>query len=119
MEKRLSLISEQNSEQQKRLGKLKQYIITPEASQDLNEISTYYEINNIEAGEKFIDEFEARCKYLVSFPNIGRSYSTIHPDLRGISFLGYIMFYRANDSAIEILRVVSGNRNWEALFADF
>jgi plasmid stabilization system protein ParE len=33
--------------------------------------------------------------------------------------LGYIMFYRATDSAIEILRVVSGSRNWEALFADF
>jgi toxin ParE1/3/4 len=94
------------------------YIIAPEAAQDLEEISTYYAINNIEAGEKLIDEFEARCKYLVSFPNIGRSYKSIRTYLRGISFSGYILFYRVGNDEIEILRVVSGSRNLEVLFAD-
>jgi toxin ParE1/3/4 len=94
------------------------YIIAPEAAQDLDEISTYYAVNNIEAGEKLIDEFEARCKYLVSFPNIGRSYRNIRSYLRGISFSGYILFYRVGNDEIEILRVVNGSRNLEALFAD-
>lgn len=58
-----------------------QYIIAPDAAQDLEEISAYYAIHNIEAGEKLIDEFEARCKYLVSFPKIGKSYQTIRADL--------------------------------------
>jgi toxin ParE1/3/4 len=93
-----------------------QYIIAPEAAQDLEDISTYYAANNIEAGEKLIDEFEARCKYLVSFPNIGRSYTTIRSYLRGISFSGHILFYRINQDSIEILRVVRGNRDLEALF---
>jgi hypothetical protein len=35
---------------------LTHYIIAPEASQDLEEISTYYSIHNIEAGEKLIGE---------------------------------------------------------------
>jgi toxin ParE1/3/4 len=94
------------------------YIIAPEAAQDLEEISTYYSTHNIEAGEKLIDEFEARCRYLVSFPNIGRSYPTIRPYLRGISFSDYILFYRVSQDMIEILRVVNGSRNLEALFAD-
>jgi toxin ParE1/3/4 len=94
------------------------YIIAPEAAKDLEEISTYYSINNAEAGEKLIDEFEARCKYLVSFPNIGRSYKNIRSYLRGISFSGYILFYRVGSDEIEILRVVNGNRDLEALFSE-
>ncbi len=95
-----------------------EYIIAPAAARDLEEISTYYAVHNVEAGEKFIDEFEARCRYLVNFPNIGKSYRSIRPDLRGISFSGYIIFYRVSARIVEILRVVSGSRDLEALFAD-
>jgi toxin ParE1/3/4 len=95
---------------------LTQYIIAPEAAQDLDEISTYYAVHNIEAGEKILDEFEARCKYLVRFPSIGRNYKTIRADLRGISFSGYILFYRTDKDMIEILRVVNGRRDLESLF---
>lgn len=95
-----------------------QYIISPDAARDLDEISTYYAVHNIEVGEKLLDEFEARCKYLVSFPNIGKSYRSIRSDLRGISCSGYIIFYRVSENIIEILRVVSGSRDLESLFAD-
>ena len=95
-----------------------QYIIAPDAARDLEEISTYYAVRNIEAGEKLLDEFETRCKYLVNFPNIGKSYRSIRPDLRGISFSAYIIFYRVSESIVEILRVVSGSRYLEALFAE-
>ena len=95
-----------------------EYIIAPDAVRDLEEISTYYAIHNIEAGEKLLDEFEARCRYLVSFPKIGKSYRSIRSDLRGISFSGYIIFYRVSERVVEILRVVSGSRDLEALFAD-
>jgi toxin ParE1/3/4 len=97
---------------------LTQYIIAPEAALDLDEISTYYAVQNIEAGEKLLDEFEAKCKYLVSFPNIGRSYKSLRADLRGLSFSGYIIFYRVGDNIVEVLRVVSGSRDLEALFAE-
>ena len=95
-----------------------QYIIAPEASRDLEEISTYYDIHNIEAGEKLIDELEHKCKYLVKFPNIGKSYGTIRPDLRGVSCSGHIIFYRINTTSIEILRVVYGGRDLESLFSE-
>jgi toxin ParE1/3/4 len=97
---------------------LTQYIIALEASQDLEEISAYYAIQNIEAGEKLINELENKCKYLVKFPNIGRSYGTIRPNLRGLSCSGYIIFYRVGETTVEILRVVYGSRNLEALFSE-
>jgi toxin ParE1/3/4 len=96
---------------------LTQYIIAPDAARDLDEISTYYAVHNIEAGEKLLDEFKARCKYLVSFPN-SKSYQSIRSDLRGISCSGYIIFYPVSENIIKILRVVSGSRDLEALFSD-
>ncbi|MBD2447545.1 type II toxin-antitoxin system RelE/ParE family toxin [Nostoc sp. FACHB-152] len=97
---------------------MKQHIISPAASLDLAEIIDYFTIRNIEAGERFIDEFEKKCKYLANFPNMGRSYANINNDLRGVPLDGYIILYRIIDSGIEIVRVVSGYRNLESLFAE-
>jgi toxin ParE1/3/4 len=93
-----------------------QYIIAPEAIQDLRNISNYFAITNVEAGEKLLDEFEKKCRYLIQFPNIGRSYQEIRPYLRGIPLDGYIIFYRLGQDTIEIMRVVKGNRDLETLF---
>ncbi|GAB1545046.1 hypothetical protein NUACC21_77220 [Scytonema sp. NUACC21] len=49
---------------------MKQHIISPAASLDLLEIIDYFTVRNIEAGERFVDEFEKKCKYLANFPNM-------------------------------------------------
>jgi toxin ParE1/3/4 len=50
---------------------MKRYLINVLASQDLNEITNYYYFttNNIEAGERFFQDFLRRCQQLVNFPN--------------------------------------------------
>jgi toxin ParE1/3/4 len=95
-----------------------QYLITPEAIQDLKEITNYLAQYNIEKAENLVNQFEKKCRYLVQFPQIGRSYQHIRSYLRGLPFQGYIIFYRLGDNTIEILRVVKGNRDLEALFTD-
>ena len=95
---------------------MKQYIISPEANKDLEEIIDYFASRNIDAGERFIDEFNKKCRYLANFPNMGRSYSDVKDYLRGVSLNGYIIFYRVTDIGIEILRVVSGYRDYQSLF---
>jgi toxin ParE1/3/4 len=72
----------------------------------------------LKQGIKLISEIESKCKYLISFPNIGRSYRSIRSYLRGISCSGYIIFYRVGVEYVEILRVVSGNRDLEAVFSE-
>ncbi len=94
------------------------HIISPEANQDLEEIIDYFTSRNIDAGERFIDEFNKKCRYLANFPNMGRSYADINDYLRGVPLDGYIILYRVKDSGIEILRVVSGYRDLESLFAE-
>ena len=69
-----------------------QYVLAQEATQDLDDILDYFLSRNIDAGERFIQEFNKKCKYLTQFPNIGRSYANLDPTLRGIPVDSCIIF---------------------------
>ena len=92
------------------------YVISPEAICDLEQIVDYLAMDNIDAGDRFIDEFSKKCRYLTQFSMIGRSYREIRPDLRGLPMKNYIIFYRCLDNGLEIMRVIQGNRDLEAVF---
>ncbi len=94
---------------------MKRYIIAPAASRDLNEIVDYFISRDVEAGERFIAEFNKKCRNLANFPNIGRSYVEIEPSLRGIPLEGYVILYRLTGNNVEIVRVVSGYRDLGSL----
>jgi toxin ParE1/3/4 len=97
---------------------MSRFIIAPSASRDLNRIAEYFLERNIEAGERLFREFNQKCFNLVQFPNIGRSYAHIRPKLRGLPLDGYIIFYEVVDENVEILRVVNGRQDLEALFTN-
>jgi toxin ParE1/3/4 len=92
------------------------YILAPEAIQDLQVLTDYLADIDLELAEKILTKFEHRCRYLVRFPKIGRTYSYILSDLRGLPLNGHIIFYCLGNEALEILRVVRGNRDLDALF---
>ena len=94
------------------------YVISKEATQDLNDILDYFLSRNIDAGERFAQEFNKKCQYLTQFPNIGRSYAAFDPTLRGIPLDGYIIFYRVFEDSIAIVRVISGYRDLKSIFTD-
>ncbi|KAB8331724.1 type II toxin-antitoxin system RelE/ParE family toxin [Scytonema tolypothrichoides VB-61278] len=97
---------------------MSRYIISLEASRDLEEIIDYFASRNVEVGERFVNEFNQKCENLTKFPKIGRSYAEIVPSLRGIPLNGYIILYQVLEDGIVIVRVVSGYRNLESLFSD-
>jgi toxin ParE1/3/4 len=97
---------------------MSRYVINVLASQDLNEIADYFAENNIEAGERFFQAFNRKCQQLVAFPNSGKSYESIRTGLRGLSFEKYIIFYKILEDGIEILRVVSGRRDFPSMFEE-
>lgn len=92
--------------------------ISQTASRDLAEILDYFTNINIDAGERFIQEFEKKCKNIVNFPKLGRSYEDIAPFLRGLPIDGHIILYKVIDEEITIVRVVNGKRDLKSLFAD-
>jgi toxin ParE1/3/4 len=90
--------------------------IAPSAIRDLDDISDYFLERNINAGEQFLQEFTKKCRNLASFPAMGRSYSHIRVDLRGIPLQSYIILYRLIDDGLEIVRVVNARQDLESLF---
>ncbi|QMS88699.1 type II toxin-antitoxin system RelE/ParE family toxin [Nostoc edaphicum CCNP1411] len=97
---------------------MNRYIISLPASRDLQAIADYFAVENVEAGEQLLYAFNQKCQQLVSFPNMGRKYEDLRPNLRGLPLDGYIIFYMIIGEGIEIVRVVSGRRNLKSLFAN-
>jgi toxin ParE1/3/4 len=93
-------------------------ILSPTATRDLNNISSYFAQQNIEAGERVLALFTEKCTRLIGFPNMGKSYQFLRSGIRGIPLEGYIIFYRVVETDIIILRVVSGRQNLADLFSD-
>ncbi|WP_371718352.1 type II toxin-antitoxin system RelE/ParE family toxin [Anabaena sp. UHCC 0204] len=85
---------------------------------DLDTISEYFLTRNIEAGETLFKEFTKKCENLLQFPNMGRSYEYIRQGMRGVPLNSYIIFYQVSDNNVEILRVVNGRQDLEALFGE-
>ncbi|WP_143046397.1 type II toxin-antitoxin system RelE/ParE family toxin [Trichormus sp. NMC-1] len=70
------------------------YSLTDEAIEDINEICEYLSNFNLDSAHQFLDTIEQKCQMLAQFPNMGRSYAELSPELRGISTNPYIIFYR-------------------------
>ncbi|MEL6354270.1 MAG: type II toxin-antitoxin system RelE/ParE family toxin [Cyanobacteria bacterium J06627_28] len=81
-------------------------------------MADYFATHNVGAGEKFFTAFNQKCKQLVAFPRSGKSYDFVSVGLRGLSFEGYVIFYRLIDDGIEILRVIHGRRNFPNAFKE-
>ena len=93
---------------------MSQYIISPTAIRDLEEISDYYAQRNVAAGDRLLNEFSKKCRYLTQFPKIGRSYEHLRSGMRGLQLDNYI--YQLLNDGIEIMRVLRGDRDLETLF---
>jgi toxin ParE1/3/4 len=93
----------------------REYRLAPSATVDLDAVSEYFLGCNVEAGEAFFQEFNRKCKNLVNFPNIGRSYSHLGENLRGLPLNGYIVLYEVTETHVTILRVISGRQDLESL----
>lgn len=95
-----------------------QSFISQAALQDLDEIFDYFAGINIEAGEKFVNEFKKKCQYLAQFPKLGRSYGEIRPNLRGVPLMNYVILYQVIDGGVEIVRVISAYRDLGSIFSE-
>jgi toxin ParE1/3/4 len=71
---------------------MNQYTISTEAIRDMEQILDYLANNNISMGERLLEEFSKKCRYLTQFPLMGRSYREIRPYLRGLPMKTHISY---------------------------
>jgi toxin ParE1/3/4 len=86
------------------------------AKNDLKEINRFIATNNPKAARRLKDQIRQQCNILADFPNMGRKRDELLPTLCSFPVDDYLIFYRPLERGIEILRVVSGYRDLDALF---
>jgi toxin ParE1/3/4 len=92
------------------------YSFSDTAIRDLDEICNYIAVENSKAASQLFDKIRQKCKLVASFPNMGKTYPKLNPNLRGFVVEDYIVFYYPNSDGINIARVISGYRDLEDIF---
>lgn len=97
----------------------------PQVISDLIEIATYIGENNLESSDRFLFSAEETFRELGNFPQMGRICHFSHPKLTEIRQIGikgfkkYLVFYCLIENGVEILRVIHGIRDIEAILEDY
>jgi toxin ParE1/3/4 len=92
-------------------------ILLNSAEADLTDIWEYLAQDSTENATSFVRRLQSLCEStLASNPYIGRSREEIAPSLRSLPFHGYIVFFRPITDGVEIVRVLQGSRDIEAIF---
>ena len=95
---------------------MSRYFLSPQARVDLIEIHDYIAADSPRAAKRFIDTLREKCELLARFPELGERRDDLYPSLRCFSVHNYAILYRSIEEGIDIVRVVSGWRDIDALF---
>jgi len=91
---------------------LNSYFLTPSAQRDLDEIHDYVAAGSPSAAEQLMAEIEGAIERLAQFPRSGHLRTGLMPaEVRFWVVDTYLVVYRADETPIEILRIVSGFRD--------
>jgi toxin ParE1/3/4 len=93
------------------------YRLTRRARQDVLNIWQYIAQDNEPAADRFIDLLARYFQMLGDNPHAGRPRDELRPGYRSFPVGEYLILYRLTESSVQILHVVHGRRNIEALFS--
>lgn len=91
-------------------------VIAPQAERDLDEILAFIAIDSEAAAARVLRQVEQKTFRLLDRPFMG---PPVHfpkwPGLRKVTSAPYVIFYRASDKEVEVVRVLHGSRDLNAL----
>ncbi|MDF5719999.1 MAG: type II toxin-antitoxin system RelE/ParE family toxin [Rhizonema sp. PD37] len=101
-------------------------IVKDRATQDLRQQANYILVNgNADAAVKFLDAAEATFTQLAKTPSMGKVTQLVVLRLGEVrqwrikNFKDYLIFYRIQDTTVEILRVFHGARDLADILTEF
>lgn len=92
------------------------YSFSEEAVRDLDEICNNLARINVKAASQLFETIRQKCRLVAGFPNMGKSYNSLKPGLRGFIVKDYIIFYYPRPDGIDVVRIASGYRDLDILF---
>jgi toxin ParE1/3/4 len=97
----------------------------PRASRDLTEYFAFIAYDKVAPADRFLQVAKETFEYLAELPTVGRIWESRLPKLEGIRvypmpspYRNYLIFYRFDDMTLEVIAVIHGARNLEAVLAN-
>src|SRR5262249_10672475 len=88
------------------------------AETDIAEIRRYIAQDNAVAADRFVGELFDLFRLLGRNPEIGQERPDLRPNLRSISHGNYVVFFFASEHGAEVVGIVHGARDIDALFLE-
>jgi toxin ParE1/3/4 len=93
-------------------------IWAPAAKRDLRDIWYYFvDVASREVADRLLRDIIQTSERIRQRPQAGRTRDEVLPGLRSVLVHPYVLFYRVNSTAIEVVRVVHQRRNFAAVFS--
>lgn len=89
---------------------------SPEAEADLVNIWLYIANDQLLNADRFLDRLQEKALKLAEFPDLGRDRPELAKGLKSFPVDRYNVYYRVTDTALVLVRVLSGSRDIDALF---
>lgn len=97
---------------------MKRCSFTPLAKLDVQEISSYIALRDLDAANRVTNRIVHTCQSLVNMPERGRLRNDLLPGLRSVIEGKYIIFYFVVSDGVQIYRILHGARQIERLLPD-
>ncbi len=96
---------------------MSRYRLSGQSRSDLDDIWLYIASDNITAADRIMDELLAKFQMLATQPGLGRIRDELAESIRSFPVGNYVIFYRATQDGIDVVRVLSGFRDIPNVFA--
>ena len=93
-------------------------VIRPQALTDLDDIFDYIAEDSLDRAITFIRKLSGQMEKVADSPGIGRRRNELLAGLRSFPYGSYLIFYSPLDDGADVVRILSGARDIEALFQD-
>ena len=95
------------------------YRLTHRAEHNLTEIWWYVAVDSPTRADSLLHRLHQAFLTLADFPNIGVVWSPdSFPDVRRFPVGNYLIFYRAEEHGVSVLRVLHGRRDLQTILRD-
>jgi toxin ParE1/3/4 len=100
----------------------RQIVRHEKAKTDLIQEAFYIAEDNLDASDRFLEATESAFRQLSEMPGMGVRRAYHRPDLQGMrmwpvpGFRNYLIFYRATEDSLEIIRVLQSAQDIARIF---
>jgi toxin ParE1/3/4 len=100
---------------------VRQLVYLASARRDLNDILLYVvqTSGSFVVARRFVDVLMQQCRKMASLPPIlGRPRPEIRHDIRSFAFKNYLILFRYEDDALQVVNILEGHRDILGAFRD-